>query len=654
MRFHLPVTMFAAIALPLIAADSVPFDKSGNGLLKGAYNFRHVAWQVGTDMTGNLGKAVSIYGAITFDGNGNYSINGSAWDSRTPSIQPFTATGTYLISASGFGRLSSDLFSNGVGIDGLVSQGVFVGSSTEDGGGDIFIAAPASATLANTNFKDTYWVAEMNFPALDATQARDALFQLTPDGAGNLGSVSLTGYTGNGAKQTQSLPGSRYAFTNGTAALTFGGTASGASLINANQTMYMSPDGNLIFGGSNQGWDLFIGVRAGAGASSAFSGLYYQTGTDLDTSTVASGYTTLDTYYGAFNSAGGNILGHQRLISGFDVAAYDYTYSDTYALAADGTYDDYLGIHYILGAGGAIRVGFGQQGFLALHVALKAPNFSGPGVYLNPAGVLNGASSAPFTVGVSPGALITLYGTNLAPSTAADATFPSMLNGVQVLINNRPAPLYAVSATQVSVLVPWATSGSVAAIQLMNGGTASNTVTVFNNLTTPGIFTVPPGGIGSVAALHPDGSLITSANPAKAGEVIAVFLAGLGVVSPAIGDGAPGPANPLSKATNSLSAYVGTTQATIAYAGLAPQLRGLYQMNLTIPSGLTPGNKYLNISGPDSYSSIAYVSVGRGQAVAPGAEAQAESVAQPAREIGPRRGRPASRVPSAEPRVLIP
>src|ERR1700694_2101730 len=92
--------MFALLfALPLAAQDSVPFDKSGNKLLNGIYNFRQVVWQVGTDNTGNLGKAAAYYGTVTFDGNGNYNLNASAWDSRNSSVQPYVTTGTYIISS---------------------------------------------------------------------------------------------------------------------------------------------------------------------------------------------------------------------------------------------------------------------------------------------------------------------------------------------------------------------------------------------------------------------------------------------------------------------------------------------------------------------------------------------------------------------------
>ena len=45
-------------------------------------------------------------------------------------------------------------------------------------------------------------------------------------------------------------------------------------------------------------------------------------------------------------------------------------------------------------------------------------------------------------------------------------------------------------------------------------------------------------------------------------------------------------------------------------AGLAPQLAGLYQVNLTIPTGLTAGDNYLDIAGPDSYTSEVLISIG--------------------------------------------
>jgi uncharacterized protein (TIGR03437 family) len=73
-------------------------------------------------------------------------------------------------------------------------------------------------------------------------------------------------------------------------------------------------------------------------------------------------------------------------------------------------------------------------------------------------------------------------------------------------------------------------------------------------------------------------------------------------VFPLVTDGTAGPSSPLSNATSTIGAYVDTVQATVTYQGLAPGLAGLYQINLTIPSGVTAGNVGLDLSGPDGYS----------------------------------------------------
>jgi hypothetical protein len=86
-------------------------------------------------------------------------------------------------------------------------------------------------------------------------------------------------------------------------------------------------------------------------------------------------------------------------------------------------------------------------------------------------------------------------------------------------------------------------------------------------------------------------------------------LTGLGAVSPGIADGAAGPVSTLSEATNTITADIDGTAATITYSGLAPQLAGLYQVNVTVPSGLTAGDNFLDIGGPDSYTSEVLISI---------------------------------------------
>lgn len=606
------------IALLCAVAGAQTLDSSGNGLLQGTYYFREVVWQVG-DSAGDLSEAASLYGNISFDGNGNYSIsNAQIYDSGS-GLGTFSTTGTYTLSASGYGTLGSLVTSGGL-VYGLVSHGIFVGSSTETGLNDLFIAAPlASPAPTNAFFHGAYTMMDMD-SSLDLydgpTGTFDSQFQLNPDGNGNIGTVSITGYLcPNGCGTlTQNNSGVKYFFSNGGANVNFQGNPN-SSLIYGQKYLYFSPDGNFVFGGDPQAWDMMIGVRSGTTAPS-FGGLYYQAGVYQNESGLnVTGSADLNTYYGSFNANNGNILAHQRLLSVFNTGPYHYAFSDTYSLSANGTYND-GNFGYVFGNGGALRIGVGTGAVLGINVAVQAPSFSGSGVYINPTGVVNAASSAPFTSGVAPGEFISIYGTNLAPSTQADSTFPTQINGVQVLINGNPVPVYVVSANQISALVPFVIGSSIAAIQVMNNGAASNVVTEFVNLTAPGVFTEPSGGIGYAAALHADSSLVTTGSPAHAGETVAMFVAGLGTVNPTIADGTPGPTNPLSNATNSITVLVGGAPATVSFAGLAPQLIGLYQINFAVPAGLTAGDNPVDVLGPDYYTAQALLSIGTGTSAA--------------------------------------
>jgi hypothetical protein len=141
-------------------AAAQTWDSSGNNMLNGTYYFREVIYLIGSD-TGTLSRAITLYNTITFNGSGSYSINCALYDSEYGSLTCAQAglptTGTYSIAASGYGFISSPV-SSGDFIYGLVSQqGIFVGSSTESGFNDLFIAAPlASPTPTAATFKGAY------------------------------------------------------------------------------------------------------------------------------------------------------------------------------------------------------------------------------------------------------------------------------------------------------------------------------------------------------------------------------------------------------------------------------------------------------------------------------------------------------------------
>jgi len=621
-------------------ATAQTLDNSGNGMLKGTYYFRQVVY------TSN--DAASVYGNISFDGNGNYSISGSICDFNngcTSTAAAFTHTGTYVIGASGMGYITSPVVSGDL-VYGLVSKGIFIGSSTEDTqNNDFFVAAPVGSTPAtNSTFQGTYWISytDPNVPV-------DALFQANADGQGNLGTINASGFyeaaAGSASSLSQTLTGVHYAFSNGAASVTFGGN--GQTLLPTGALLYISPDGNFVFGGTYNGQDFFVGVRAASGTPN-FNGLYYQAGIDSDLS-------QFDTYYGSFSAlSGGVLLGHER-VSQFG----DYTFFDTYLLNSDGTYDDpALSQHYIFGAGGAIRIGFGQAystsgtpcstpsstcfpPILGINVAFQAPSFSGSGVYLNPTGVLNTASFSPFTARLSPGEFISLFGSGLASGVASASTLPLpiTLGGVQVMINGRAAPLNYVSPTQINAVVPYLTE-SVAQIQVISNHQSSSTVTELVGLTSPGVFTYSPAnGTGYAAALHSNFSVVSTSSPAQPGETIQVYVNGLGAVTPTVTDGAPGSGtSPYNTTTNTITTDIDGTAASVSFSGLAPGFAGVYQLNIAIPTGIGAGDHYLDIQGPDGFTSEAGITIGSGTAAA---AAQPEATVQGRNR--PRRAAPVSK-----------
>jgi uncharacterized protein (TIGR03437 family) len=309
----------------------------------------------------------------------------------------------------------------------------------------------------------------------------------------------------------------------------------------------------------------------------------------------------------------GNIIGHQSLNSQVEYeGAADYTYGDGYTLNGDGSStDDLFGQQYWSSSDGSIRIGYGNspgQGFpLSINVALQAPSLnSGPGVYLSPNGMVNAATSAPFTAHLAPGEYLSLYGSNLAPSAASapKLPLPTTLNKVQVMINGVAAPLNYVSPTQISVVVPFVITQSVAQIQVINNGTSSNIVTQFVGSSSAGVFTYDPsGGIGNADArdVTDNYSIIGPSNPAQIGDTVAVYLSGLGAVTGTTQAGSAGPStSPYANTVNPSVVYLddsagNLTPASVYFSGLAPGYAGLYQVNFGVPTGVASGTTALEI-----------------------------------------------------------
>ena len=582
-----------------------------NASLKGTYNFRYL----GVNSTTN-DVALSFQGTVTFDGTTN--VNGEGTFTVTGqgaggAVAGAPALNVYAVYSSGLVYMTNpfDPTNSSQGINTLlfggIGNGAVVASSTDSLYCDLLVAVPVATSASTASLSGNYWIASLDFLGGNFNQTRNTFFSVAADGKGGLGNVTIKGTAliqGTSTLQSQTSAGATYTVsTNGTGTMTFpapSGVAAANQLLAGAKSLIVSQDGSFFVAGGATAYDMIVGVKAlTGGASTAANGLYFAG--YLENFINTDGTFSV---YGADGAANeipslGVEIGHQRTQPDF-ANAYDDTYGVAFAPAADGTVT-YAQSLYAVGAGGNIVIGSGNGGNYQVTVYVKATSVSGTGVFLNPQGLVNNATNVPFTAGVSPGEFLSLYGSGLASQTATanSLPFPTTLGGVQVAItwfdaNGNPqsaqAPVYFVSPGLVIILVPYTTPGDGTPInfKVTNNNAASNVATVYSGPTSPGIFTVPSGGIGNGAIEHADFSLVSPTSPAKVGETVQIFLTGMGATTPAVTAGTAAPSSPLAQ-TILPDVYIDGVLATTVFSGLTPGAAGLYQLNVTIPAGVTAG-----------------------------------------------------------------
>ncbi len=587
----------AIFCVSLAVSGQTMFSQTlGNGSLNGKFNARHLMLTVNSG--GTITDARTFYGLLTFDGAGAFTYSGNQIVGTGAPV-PASGSGKYTVQATGYIAMTN-IQRTDANLRGGLGQGALVASTQETAGVyDLLIAVPASsASVTNAALTGTYFTSTMEFPGGSSASVRNAFFQLKPNGAGTLADVSVTGKASNlqDKVQTQTVAAPSYSLTSdGSGTATFplpsGGSAS-SQLLSGTRQIFVSSDSNLVIGGSTApgGHDLLIGSKAFSGTADAGSlrSLFFAAGLQLTPNRPGS-------YSGAANANGSGKLVSSRRVRQLE-GVLDFTGGSDYSITADGS-GSVQSNRFAIGAGGNSYVlngvGIADSNSYEIGFAIRATAaVSGTGTfYINPQGVVNAASFAPVGAPVSPGEFISIFGAGFATATSvASAPLPATLGGVQVLINNAPAPLYFVSSGQISCLVPFGVTGSTASFVVTTGGRSTATVEIPLAKTSPGIFTVPSAGTGPGAILKADFSLVSASNPAKRGDVVLVFLTGLGAVTPAIRDGILAPSNPLSIVPGTLGVYVGGKQADILFQGLAPGLFGLYQLNLKIPLNSPTGN----------------------------------------------------------------
>ena len=582
---------FRLAGVSISACLSLAAQPLSNTSLTGKYGFREVVVNAGTK------QIQTLFGTINFDGKGGYTTAAQLLSDSAPPAPANVNNGTYSVEASGAAAIRDPLPGGGQ-INARIAAGALVGSNTESTSSfSIFVAVPApAAPVSNATLNGTYWVASLEFLNGDPALTRETLFQLTANAAGGLGSPTAGGEAVNlgNTRMSQTISGAVYSLNaDGTGSITLPPVSSDPKqvLIGGTKSIYTAGDGSFFLGGGPGagGQGLLIGVKAAsAPAKSIVSGIYW----------AADLYARAQTY-SCFVGSGdavspGTMTWSKRLSE--PGGALDVTTVTSYAVNPDSS-GTLLDNAIAVSANGQLFIGSGLTSLSTdryeLFLGVRAPpvSASGSGVFLNPQGVANVFSYAPPGNPIAPGEFITIFGSGFPVRNAVPVPFPTNLNGVQLLINNTPAPLYAITATQVFAVVPYSLTGPTASIVLTSGGTNSNTVTVPVAATSPGVASQTQNGIGAAAITHADNRLVTPLAPALRGETVVVYLTGLGAVTPPVPDGTAAPSKTLSKTSSVQTIYLNgdcpnapnCDASNIVYQGLAPGFAGLYQVNFTIP-----------------------------------------------------------------------
>jgi uncharacterized protein (TIGR03437 family) len=243
---------------------------------------------------------------------------------------------------------------------------------------------------------------------------------------------------------------------------------------------------------------------------------------------------------------------------------------------------------------------------IGLLVVASLARAQGPAV--NAGGVLNSGSYS--TLGVAPGSLVSIFGTNLAGALSLASTIPlstTLGDVTSVTFNNIPAALYYVGPLQINAQLPWdvlpagTTSGNVnVVVTRASGASAPQTVPVVAAM--PGIFTVPQNGLGQAFAYDnttgaiaaPTGTVIGSFKVApisiSSGHALIIACTGLGPVTPTISDGEAASDGVLRNTVAVPEVLIGGVKAQFVYSVLSPQFVSEYQIGVIPAPSTPPGN----------------------------------------------------------------
>ncbi len=202
-------------------------------------------------------------------------------------------------------------------------------------------------------------------------------------------------------------------------------------------------------------------------------------------------------------------------------------------------------------------------------------------------------SAADLNSPAAPGGLISVLGTNLSGTNQAtsEVPLPTVINDSCLTVSGQPVHMMFVSPSQVNAQMP-AQAAGVVTITMHTPGGVSNTYTLNVLTAAPAVFlSATAGDQTNLPAIvrYANGLVVTSTNPVHRGDILTIYLTGLGAVNPSVDDGVPGAISPLSTTLTDPSVHIGGSGAPVLFSGLVPGYVGLYVLNVSVPSSTPEG-----------------------------------------------------------------
>jgi uncharacterized protein (TIGR03437 family) len=214
---------------------------------------------------------------------------------------------------------------------------------------------------------------------------------------------------------------------------------------------------------------------------------------------------------------------------------------------------------------------------------------------------------------LAPGSLFSIFGSRLADGSATPSSLPlpGLLGSTRVAVSGLEAPLFfagqLTTFSQVNAMLPYTLApNSVHQISVRRGNRRSNFVDLVLDQVQPAVFTANQSGSGQGVVV--DGANPTAVanifNPVRRGGVVIIYCEGLGPTDPPVLAGQAVPASPLSLVRAPVTVTIGGQPAQVLFAGLTPFFTGLYQLNVTVPETITPGDAVPVVVSAGGKSSI--------------------------------------------------